>query len=197
VRERPRRKLPAVCQLLQMSETPWTSGLRDDAPLFRGMWTGQSTATQAQLYASPQQRGARKCKALWALRHHGVSRASEADGAKKQSCDEVCIEGKGRTAPPPPSTSQVGIKQAAVRAQRRLDAARMRGYYQLGRLARQGGWAVLKFCWRGFSALQQSMPECACMHACLHTQSPRHPRHLSHSRSLAPSLSPSPLDMRR
>lgn len=66
-----------------------------------------------------------------------------------------------------------------------------------GLLARQGGWAVLKFCWRGCSALQQSMPECACMHACLHTQSPRHPRLLSHSRSLAPSLSPIPLDMRR
>lgn len=119
---------------------PWTSGLRDDACVFRGMLEQAELATQARSCAllrsrHPKARNRQRCSdaemqrsseaalgGQWSLRH---------DGAEQPSCDAGCIEGiedmaGGLWA----STSRLA---AAVRAQRRrLDAARRSGYDQLG-----------------------------------------------------------------
>lgn len=122
VREWPRRKASAVCQLVQVSENlARTSELRDDGcPLPRN--AGQAvTATQAQLCTCPQQRGARNMQspvdAASRRRIEGFHAAVEQSGSRaveqfEQSCDGRRIVAKGRSGPPPAEHRQVRLRCA-------------------------------------------------------------------------------------
>jgi hypothetical protein len=97
--------------------------------------------------------------------------------------------GQGQDGPSARRAQEVGIKQAcSARPTTFRRSAHERLGTNWGLLARQGGWAVLNFCWRGCFCCN-AVDARVRLHACLqHIQSPRHPGLLSHSRSLTPSL---------
>lgn len=125
-------------------ETPWTSGRGHDAWPFRGMLDKAATATQAPLCAAATTHGARRLQSLSDAASPRRTAASRGRGRQDAACLVTeCIVDTGHWAAgngqlvvgghsgPSPGPA-VGIRQAAVRAQRRLDAARRRGYDRLG-----------------------------------------------------------------
>lgn len=148
---------------------PWTSDMHGDArSLPRNAGQGRDGDTSAAVRLSAATGRSQYAK----LGGRCVTAAHRGPRDRGQHESSLVTEGASRTragaALRPPSTRQVGIKhaRAAVRAQRRLDAAHERLAGNWGCLVRRAAGPFRNFAGGDSFALQQSMPESACMPAC-------------------------------